>query len=313
MALKFRNGTLEQVVPTIDDLKTMKLNVPAATADKAGVVKVGEGLAMDADGVLSAVAQEYGTATQDADGLMSAADKAKLDGIDVSELATQQDVLDLVDAAPDALNTLNELAAALGNDADFAATVTNSLAGKVDREDGKGLSSNDYTDAEKAKLAGLESYELPVASADTLGGVKVGDGLSVADDGTLSASGGDGESRESLLGKLNAKVSYTAGNIQGSTVTLAPMTYDYYDIDLSSYAGDSLGISCDTFGLIGSVSVLTLRILDGGSHTVSWNTTSYNPVWTWADGEAPELGSIDIVTFYCDEAIWYGVHAFHQD
>lgn len=29
------------------------------------------------------------------------------------------------------------------------------LAGKVDRETGKGLSANDYTDAEKAKLAGV--------------------------------------------------------------------------------------------------------------------------------------------------------------
>ncbi len=34
--------------------------------------------------------------------------------------------------------------------------VTAGLAGKVNAEDGKGLSSNDYTDEEKAKLAGLE-------------------------------------------------------------------------------------------------------------------------------------------------------------
>ena len=36
----------------------------------------------------------------------------------------------IVDSAPGTLNTLNELAAALGDDADFATTVTNSLAGK---------------------------------------------------------------------------------------------------------------------------------------------------------------------------------------
>lgn len=30
------------------------------------------------------------------------------------------------------------------------------LSGKVDKEDGKGLSANDYTDEEKAKLAGIE-------------------------------------------------------------------------------------------------------------------------------------------------------------
>jgi hypothetical protein len=37
----------------------------------------------------------------------------------------------LVDAAPGALNTLNELAAALGDDPNFATTVTNGLAGKL--------------------------------------------------------------------------------------------------------------------------------------------------------------------------------------
>lgn len=36
-----------------------------------------------------------------------------------------------VDAAPDALNTLNELAASLGDDADFAGTMTTALAGKA--------------------------------------------------------------------------------------------------------------------------------------------------------------------------------------
>jgi hypothetical protein len=38
----------------------------------------------------------------------------------------------LVDGAPGALNTLNELSAALGNDEDFATTVTNLIAGKAD-------------------------------------------------------------------------------------------------------------------------------------------------------------------------------------
>jgi len=40
-------------------------------------------------------------------------------------------VSNLVDSAPGALDTLNELAAALGDDASFSTTVTNSLAGKL--------------------------------------------------------------------------------------------------------------------------------------------------------------------------------------
>ena len=61
--------------------------------------------------------------------------------------------------------------------------------GKVDKVEGKGLSTNDFTTAEKTKLEGLENYTLPAASADVLGGVKVGAGLAV-NQGVLSATGG---------------------------------------------------------------------------------------------------------------------------
>lgn len=63
----------------------------------------------------------------------------------------------VVGAAPDALDTLQELGAALNNDPDFAATMTNQLATKVDKVIGKQLSTEDYSTAEKSKLAGIES------------------------------------------------------------------------------------------------------------------------------------------------------------
>lgn len=47
------------------------------------------------------------------------------------------------------------------------------LAGKVDTVIGKGLSTEDYTTAEKEKLAGLANYILPAATASALGGVMV--------------------------------------------------------------------------------------------------------------------------------------------
>ena len=59
----------------------------------------------------------------------------------------------------------------------------------IAKEAGKGLSSNDYTTAEKEKLRDLSNYELPTASADTKGGVKVGAGLAI-NNGVLSATGG---------------------------------------------------------------------------------------------------------------------------
>lgn len=42
-----------------------------------------------------------------------------------------------------------------------------------------------YTTEEKEKLAELENYVLPVATTDTLGGIKVGDNLDIDDDGHL--------------------------------------------------------------------------------------------------------------------------------
>lgn len=55
--------------------------------------------------------------------------------------------------------------------------VNTQLATKVDKQSGKGLSTNDFTTAEKNKLAnisaGANNYTLPVASAIALGGIKV--------------------------------------------------------------------------------------------------------------------------------------------
>lgn len=65
-------------------------------------------------------------------------------------------IQEVVGSAPDALNTLKEISEALGNDNNFAATITNKLSEKVDKVNGKTLSTNDYTNEEKNKLAGID-------------------------------------------------------------------------------------------------------------------------------------------------------------
>ena len=75
---------------------------------------------------------------------------------------------------------------------------------KVDKIDGKQLSTNDYTNEEKSKLAGLQNYTLPQASSSTLGGIKVGAGLTIDGEGNLSATGGgtaDAVQWENVIGK----------------------------------------------------------------------------------------------------------------
>ncbi len=64
-------------------------------------------------------------------------------------------IAELVDSAPETLDTLSELAKALGEDKDFSTTVATQLGLKVDKEDGKGLSTEDFTTALKEVLEGL--------------------------------------------------------------------------------------------------------------------------------------------------------------
>ena len=59
----------------------------------------------------------------------------------------------------------------------------------VQKEEGKLLSDENFTTAEKEKLAGLTAYQLPNASSDTLGGIKIGTGLSIDASGVVSATG----------------------------------------------------------------------------------------------------------------------------
>lgn len=77
----------------------------------------------------------------------------------------------------------------------------------VAKEAGKGLSTNDYTNADKEKLAGIEAgannYTLPKASSSTLGGIKVGAGLEIKDDGTLNSTFGGTADSVDWSGVLN--------------------------------------------------------------------------------------------------------------
>lgn len=129
----------------------------------------------------------FPAATTTTAGVMTAADKTKLDNM---EQSINTAVANLIGSAPETLDTLNELAAALGDDPNFATTMTESLATKVDKVEGKSLSTNDYTTEEKTKLAGIaanaNNYTLPAATTFALGGVKAINNLQgVAEDADL--------------------------------------------------------------------------------------------------------------------------------
>lgn len=109
-----------------------------------------------------------------------------------TETYVNTQVSGLVDSAPETLNTLNELAAALGDDPNFATTIATQIGSKVTQVDGMGLSTNDYTNTEKSKLAGIaehaNNYALPTATSSVFGGVKIGSNITNSS-GVISLSG----------------------------------------------------------------------------------------------------------------------------
>jgi sugar lactone lactonase YvrE len=65
----------------------------------------------------------------------------------------------VIDAAPGALDTLNELAAALGDDANFSTTVTNSIAEKIDSAQAIAIIDSAYVQARQTTYDFLDSAE----------------------------------------------------------------------------------------------------------------------------------------------------------
>lgn len=84
----------------------------------------------------------------------------------------------------------SEVTRAKGVEETLNSNITQLQTQKVDKVEGKGLSTNDYTTPEKNKLAAIEAeankYVLPAATASALGGVKIGSNITLANGGTIS-------------------------------------------------------------------------------------------------------------------------------
>lgn len=99
----------------------------------------------------------------------------------------------------------------------------------VRKETGKGLSTNDYTAAEKEKLAGVaagaNNYVLPAPTASTIGGVKAGNNVTISADGTISAVQGKVDlSPYAKKGTTLAAYGITDAKIANGVITLGTNT-----------------------------------------------------------------------------------------
>lgn len=150
-----------------------------------------------------------------------------------TETYVNTQVSGLVDSAPETLNTLNELAAALGDDPNFATTIATQIGSKVTQVDGMGLSANDYTNAEKSKLAGIaehaNNYALPTATSSVIGGVKIGSNITNSS-GVISLSSNNVVSALGYTPFNGSNILSVAHGGTGNNIRLEPVSVTHVNV-----------------------------------------------------------------------------------
>jgi len=145
--IQFRRGTTAQhaiftgaigeiTIDTDKDVAVIHDSTTVGGFPLARESVVTSGLATKVDKNANIVAGTGTKVTYDSKGLVtSSTTPTTIAGYSISDAYTKTEtdnkIAALVDAAPGTLDTLNELAAALGDDPNFATTVTNSIATKV--------------------------------------------------------------------------------------------------------------------------------------------------------------------------------------
>lgn len=136
--------------PFSSDLEALPSVVISFNKQNGGLTELYlvQGMGSDMSAVMSqaAVTDELGKEK-------SAREAADQKTLEAAKICIEQKIADIVNGSPEALDTLMELSQALGNDPNFAATMAAHLGRKVDKIEGKKLSTEDYTTAEKSKLA----------------------------------------------------------------------------------------------------------------------------------------------------------------
>jgi hypothetical protein len=136
-----KNGS--NVWVNTDDLTIAETNILGLGSDKVNKTRTIIGIDLQDDITLEEFKTALGTATQTVDGLLSSTDKIKID-----ELISLLDD----DNLEGTVDTINEILA-IFNEYPEGADLVTALAGKVDKIEGKGLSTNDYTTTEKENAA----------------------------------------------------------------------------------------------------------------------------------------------------------------
>lgn len=231
-------------------------------------------------------------------GLMSVADKKKLDGIDTGANKTIVDAsLSSTSTNPvqnkvvnSAINNLNTLV----GDTAVSTQITNAVANKVDKVSGKGLSANDYTTTEKNKLAGIS--ENAEVNQNAFSNVVVGSTTISADSKTDTLTLVAGRNVTLTPDSTNDKITITAKDTTYSASTSTPLMDGTASVGTSSaYSrGDHVHPS-DTSKLSTSGGVLTGTVyLDSGANLEFGQGSEISQNYIGIEQGVVELGRGDI-------------------
>lgn len=200
------------------------------------------------------------------------------DTYSTKEYVTQK-ISELVNSAPGTLDTLNEIAAALNNDSNFATTIITQLETKVDKVKGKQLSTEDFTAALKTSLESLPR-EISDKYVKPLGGIPKTD-LSSEVQASLNKA-------DSAIQDISSKVNnstYTEDKKTFALKTEIPTTLPASDVSAwakesvkPTYTATEIGLDQvdNTSDMNKPISTATQAVLDGKVDKVQGKQLSTN-------------------------------------
>lgn len=161
----------------------------------------------------------------------------------ISSIATQVQAA-IVDSAPETLDTLNELAAALNDDPNFAITITNQIAQKADKTVATTSSDGLMSSADKAKLDSVNiSNYVTLDSTQTINGNKtftnniVANGFVIPNGTSSEVLTADGDSN--TLKTINGQTLLGEGDIDLSGYVTTDNLGDYLKVPTLAETGST--------------------------------------------------------------------------
>lgn len=207
-------------------------------------------------------------------------------------------ISDLVDSSPATLDTLNELAAALGDDPNFATTITNTMSGKVSQSlsltAGNGLTGGGDLTTDRTFAVGAGNGITVNANDIALATSVAGDGLAYGAGGILNVVGINGITANANDITLSSTVAGSGlGLAAGGILNIGAgtgVTVNANDIEIGQDVATSADVQFDSLG-IGTAAPGTTGVIRATNDIVAY----YSSDERLKDNITPLTGALDKV------------------